>query len=466
MNKKEYKFFAPNEIAIGLFDFNSNISGFPTCRYMDKGWLKTSTFKRLTKGYMPTQMKDPELQLKKTLYNKVLTLNNDPVEGFYITGLTGNIYGYLTHDYKYSYGDVIITDPRGFQVGIAVKDFIKILASSNISNGKLVGKYFYVWSTDEQHYFTLIKEGTAEFENAIGCRKNFESLERPKDKSVKKKELIIGCAYTAKKVLTGDWIYAGIYPTYSGKCHIAAFDNNKYDIPAAIENEKKWSSTGYYTQFKTSINKMIFFPDKVDYKYPWVARSDISGIFKNKTKLPSYFNLIDLSSKNVSPTLESINNAISVSPAFQRIDFKRFKYENKWEPLDFEVFNYIFSLNNNIKITQFPFDKSYNLIIKSNNTHSTYNNCWIKLGIDRGWSAKNDITEWFVWNLSEIKRLKINNYSLNLFSYKNKYTLSHNDMYQLIKPLVPIMYFENGYKVPQQIALKFVPKEIRTLVDY
>jgi hypothetical protein len=211
---------------------------------------------------------------------------------------------------------------------------------------------------------------------------------------------------------------------------------------------------------------MIFFPDKVDYKYPWVARSDISGIFKNKTKLPSYFNLIDLSSKNVSPTLESINNAISVSPAFQRIDFKRFKYENKWEPLDFEVFNYIFSLNNNIKITQFPFDKSYNLIIKSNNTHSTYNNCWIKLGIDRGWSAKNDITEWFVWNLSEIKRLKINNYSLNLFSYKNKYTLSHNDMYQLIKPLVPIMYFENGYKVPQQIALKFVPKEIRTLVDY
>ena len=66
----KYKYFSPREIVVGMFESNNINSGFITCKFMDKGWLKTSTFKRLTDGYLPSQMKDTEAQLKKTIYNK------------------------------------------------------------------------------------------------------------------------------------------------------------------------------------------------------------------------------------------------------------------------------------------------------------------------------------------------------------------------------------------------------------
>ena len=72
------------------------------------------------------------------------------------------------------------------------------------------------------------------------------------------------------KVLTGDWIYAGIHDTYSDECHVAAFDSGKYDIKAALEKEKDWAPSGYYAKLKTSTGRMVFFPTKFDKKRPWV----------------------------------------------------------------------------------------------------------------------------------------------------------------------------------------------------
>ena len=48
-------------MTVGLFGSKSGSrSGFVTCRYMNKGWLKAATFERLTGGYGPSQSKDPE----------------------------------------------------------------------------------------------------------------------------------------------------------------------------------------------------------------------------------------------------------------------------------------------------------------------------------------------------------------------------------------------------------------------
>ena len=62
---------------------------------------------------------------------------------------------------------------------------------------------------------TLLKEGTSKFKDADACRVEFEGRERPKIECVKKGDLVVGRAYSAMKILTGDWIYAGIRDTYS-----------------------------------------------------------------------------------------------------------------------------------------------------------------------------------------------------------------------------------------------------------
>ena len=295
-----------------------------------------------------------------------MSFANDPVEGFRVAGQTYNVYGYKTGEYNKSAGDIIVLDPRGFEIGIPPKDFAKIMAGADMAGGVISGKYAYAWSTDSSRCLVLLKEGTPEFKDADACRKEFDSRERPKIECVKKSDLVVGRAYAAMKVLVGDWIYAGIRNTYSDECHIAAFDSGKYDVEAAMENEKDWASSGYYAKFKTSTGRMTFFPAKFDKKRPWVSRADVSGVFKEEAPLPSAFHFFDSPCKGVPATVESIENAVASCPAFQRIDFARFKAENEWEPLDFEVFGCMLNFGEKPpKFTAFPFDMYYYSIFKA-----------------------------------------------------------------------------------------------------
>lgn len=106
-------------------------------------------------------------------------------------------------------------DPRGFEIGISPKDFAEIIAGADVINGIIAGKYAYAWSADSSHCMTLLKEGTSKFKDANACRAEFEGRERPKIECVKKGDLVVGHAYSAMKILTGDWIYAGVRDTYS-----------------------------------------------------------------------------------------------------------------------------------------------------------------------------------------------------------------------------------------------------------
>ena len=54
--ESRHKYYLPPEATAGMFasEHSGKETGFVTCKYMDKGWLKSSTFKRLTGGYMPS----------------------------------------------------------------------------------------------------------------------------------------------------------------------------------------------------------------------------------------------------------------------------------------------------------------------------------------------------------------------------------------------------------------------------
>ena len=361
-------------------------------------------------------------------------------------------------------------DPRGFEIGIPPKDFAEIIADADVTNGVIAGKYAYAWSADSSHCMTLLKEGTSKFKDANACRAEFEGRERPTIECVKKGDLVVGRAYSAMKILTGDWIYAGIRDTYSDECHIAAFDSGKYDVNAALENEKDWSSSGYYAKLKTSTGRMAFFPVKFDKKRPWVSRADISGVFKNEVPPPSAFHFFDSPIAGVPATVKSIEDAVASSPVFQRIDFARFKAENEWEPLDTEVFDYMFEKDEkSTRFTTFPFDKYYYAIFKAADDapgcgfSGKYSGCWMRVSLGCYSFNRKLSNDWRVVNLS----LALTNGTGQAWHQKippDEYKHVTNDMlYSLIRPIAPKLYFENGNEVPQHIAILFVPRNIRNI---
>lgn len=340
-----------------------------------------------------------------------------------------------------------------------------------MTDGVIAGKYAYAWSTDSSHCITLLKEGTSKFKDADACRVEFDRRERPKIECIKKGDLVIGRAYGAIKILTGDWIYAGIRDTYSDECHIAAFDSGKYDIKAALENEKDWAPSGYYAKLKTSTGRMAFFPTKFDKKRPWVSRADISGVFKNEVSPPSAFHFFDSPQKGVPATVESIEAAIASSPAFQRIDFARFGTEKEWEPLDFEVFSCMIEQGERpAKFMAFPFDRYYYAIFKASTNSPGYGylgkypGCWLRISSDSyTHSGRGSASDWRVVNLT----LSMSNKSMTSYYSRldpDRYRrMTHEQLYSLVSPVVPKLYFENGNKVPQHIAALFIPSDIRDI---
>ena len=55
MNMSNHLYYSPVAVTVGLFRSEAgDRSGFVTCKYMDKGWLKSATFERLTGGYGPS----------------------------------------------------------------------------------------------------------------------------------------------------------------------------------------------------------------------------------------------------------------------------------------------------------------------------------------------------------------------------------------------------------------------------
>lgn len=268
-------------------------------------------------------------------------------------------------------------------------------------------------------------------------------------------------------MLEGDWVYAGIHDTYSDKCHIDAFDTGQYDVENSMKKEKEWSPSGYYSKFKTSTGRMVFFPFKFDRHRPWVARADISGVFKRETSLPKSFHFASSGPDGDPPTLESINAALESSAAFQKIDFGRFRREDKWEPMSQDIGGSIFDRKEFSALTMFPFDSYYYALVKAgdNCVSSSYRGCWLKVSVDRYSYTSSRADDWRVTNLT---RLLENSGNVRFCGplYQDKYTsMTWQGLYSLVSPVVPVMYFENGKRVPQHIAMVFVPAAVRSMCN-
>lgn len=454
----EERHYMPAEIAVGLFDDNGRRAGFVSYKYKDKGWQRQSTFKRLT-GYSPSQQKDAETQFKKIVENAVRYVPNDPVEGFRVTGDVYNIYKHKTSDGNRSNDDVVLSDPRGFRFGISPATFAKLVSAADVSNGSLVGKYAYARRAGSPAV-VLLREGTPEFEEAVAARVGFENRERTAPPCVKKNELSVGAAYSAAKVLAGNWVYAGVRDTYSDKCHVDAFDQGYYDVEAALEDEKDWSSSGYYARFKTSTGRMVFFPAEYRAECPWTARASIHGVFSAQAPAPGSFVFAGKGARP--PTVDSIEDAVAESPAFQRIDFARFAAENAWERLSEDVFKAMLSRKDYARseFSAFPFSWMYYCLLKS----AAYGSHWLK--ITDLTCGNSDARKYRVVDLDKPAPGYGRPYSTWSFDESSEVILATpSRLYSKIEPVAPVLYFENGRRVSQSVAAMFVPAETRRAAE-
>jgi hypothetical protein len=455
MNEERY--YMPAEIAVGLFDDKGSRAGFVSYGYKDKGWQRQSIFKRLT-GYSPSQQKDAETQFKKIVENAVRYVPNDPVEGFRVTGDIYNIYRYKTSDGNRSSDDVVLSDPRGFRFGISPASFAKLVSAADVSNGALVGKYAYARQAGSPAV-VLLREGTPEFEEAVAARVEFENREKTVLPCVKKNELSVGAAYSAAKVLTGNWVYAGVRDTYSDKCHLDAFDRGCYDVEAAVEDEKDWSSSGYCVRFKTSIGRMVFFPAEYRAECPWTARASIHGVFSARAPAPGSFVFAGAGARP--PTVDSIEDAVAESPAFQRIDFSRFAAENAWERLSEGVFRSMLSRKDCTRpeLSAFPFGWMYYRLMKS----AAYGSHWLKItDLTCGASA---VRKFRVVDLDKPAPAYSAYSAWSFAESRDVVQATLSELYSEIEPVVPVLYFENGRRVSQSVAAMFVPAETRRAAE-
>ena len=214
--------YVPNKITVGMFN---GTDGFVTCKYKGEKWLQVSIFERLC-SFKPHRQLSCEKEIKKALAGAVFEHDNVPTEGFKFCAADNDLYK-LYHKYG-SRGDVVLEDPRGFNIAITEDNFFGLLSSSGFSmkDRVILRKLAYAWS-DRDCRFLLVDAETDKFNKTQDASsKIIKAVDTMT--YLTKKQLQVGHIYLTK---TGEkYMYLGEHSTYSGRCHLNAYDNGWYSL--------------------------------------------------------------------------------------------------------------------------------------------------------------------------------------------------------------------------------------------
>ena len=310
--------FVPSDIVLGMFE---NEYAFATCKYKYDKWLAPSIFKRLC-GFAPHDQRDPEQQLKKTIYNAVTTVPNEPVEGFKYFEHNENVYGMVYHDEECH--DMTVEDPRGFKVSITAEDFYFMLEKCgfNMENGVMTGhKFAYAW-VDRDSRFKIVDAETAKFKKV---KEASDKLKHKTDNSLflTKSKLEVGKVYKGTEKMPGKYMYMGVHDIYSREYHLNALKNGSYLVG---EDLKEAKATDGNTKDWTHEKHMVFYKicdhaNVVGQYDPYVTRSSISKHLDSEVKEDFSKHLMH----NGKPlTYENVKADMEHSPQFNMLDVKSY----------------------------------------------------------------------------------------------------------------------------------------------
>ena len=424
--------YVPNKITVGMFN---GTDGFVTCKYKGEKWLQVSIFERLC-GFKPHRQLSCEKEIKKALAGAVFEHDNVPTEGFKFCAADNDLYK-LYHKYG-SRGDVVLEDPRGFNIAITEDNFFGLLSSSGFSmkDRAILRKLAYAWS-DRDCRFLLVDAETDKFNKTQDAsNKIIKAVDATM--YLTKKQLQIGHIYLTK---TGEkYMYLGEHPTYSGRCHLNAYDNGCYSLETYLADRTDMTRENPIVLFRLSC-KTPHQPCE------YVLQSSCSKLFTEELDEDgSAYRYRDIAC-----TYENIKQDMAFQPLFNKLDFKRLTYFNAaTELVSFDTFRKVL-FSTSYEQQLIPQGFSYR-------THWFMSETYRYLYRRTSWNNNNKIifsrrcsSRYILWSSSNLNSSVELEYSTSDFK----------QAYADIKPLFNVLYFENGNKVRDYDALCFIKKEIR-----
>ena len=424
--------YVPNKITVGMFN---GTDGFVTCKYKGEKWLQVSIFERLC-GFKPHRQLSCEKEIKKALAGAVFEHDNVPTEGFKFCAADNDLYK-LYHKYG-SRGDVVLEDPRGFNIAITEDNFFGLLSSSgfSIKDRVILHKLAYAWS-DRDCRFLLVDAETDKFNKTQDAsNKIIKAVDATT--YLTKKQLQIGHIYLTK---TGEkYMYLGEHPTYSGRCHLNAYDNGCYSLETYLADRTDMTRENPIVLFR-------LFSKTPHQPCEYVLQSSCSKLFTEELDEDgSAYRYRDIAC-----TYENIKQDMAFQPLFNKLDFKRLTYCNAaTELVSFDTFRKVL-FSTSYEQQLIPQGFSYR-------THWFMSETYRYLHRYTSWNNNNKIifsgrcsSRYSLWSPSNL------NSSVELEYSTSDINLAYTD----IKPLFNVLYFENGNKVRDYDALCFIKKEIR-----
>lgn len=462
--------YVPEKAVAGVFAAETKRpirvkGGFVTCRLEDGRWVSPSVFKRLT-GYMPSEQRDAAAELRKTAEGAAVELDNSPVSGFEVVSWEENPYQYATSDYKIT-GDVVVSDPRGFAVAVSTASFFETLkaAGKGMDGMRLKGEFVYAWRRDgADRSVRLLPVPSREYDEAVrwAAEKKAEIAgKRAAEKFVKAKDLVPGRVYMGVAGLKGPHMYLGVIDTYSRSCHVDAVRNGKYDVKEFAEKEKNQSRQKWIKEVPTSVGKHVFYDMNDGTETPYAVRSSVDRMFSEEVPLPK---AVLYSDKSVTATYETVMADVRTSPVFNRIDLSSVGEE----AMDFGCFELALEgwelTRGRIKPLRpdgrarsaYPFGEISPAAFK------TLDGRWVRVKETSYYGESHAPREhnWEVVDLAgggRVARLGWRTVFGGVAEYRNTRV---DRLFEIVRPAVRVMRFENGEPVRQEHAMHFYPEDI------
>lgn len=463
-------YFIPKSFSVGIFTPGKSVwlgqqfpgvatsaqHGFVTCRFKYDQWVSSDIFERLTK-YRPSTQRDSAAQLRKYAAGVVSEFDNAPTAGFRLVSWGGNPCGYSMTRYDFS-GDVVLLDPRGFLVALQLDRFFETLSmcGGSVSEYVLPGEFVYGWSHQDKS-LALVPTAYQRYEEWKAASDACMGRSSGRRVGVPKRDMSPGKVYRGEGVLKGDWMYVGVYDTYSAACHMDAYDNGGvYNVGAAMDKEsgmlrEKWR----HVVWPTTKGKMVFYSMRPD-KQQYAVRSDVSGVFQREIPPREDGTYADdsgevymmYSDPSRPATLANVLDDVASSPAFNKI---RFTAKPVLAPMPFEAFSR--ALSN--QPSRFPTD------VHGNRSF---------IFTSAGRYVKVQWSNWYANSLPVIKVFDIGSAS-SAPSWTGRlrvYSVSYGSVaaaYGRLSPEYPEYTFENGRPVRPEHAVAFAPQDVRKKAD-
>ena len=448
--------FVPQQITCGMFNGNA----FVTCRYKYEKWLNVSIFERLC-GYKPHAQRDPEKMLKKTIFNAVESIDNVPISGFSFVDFNTDLYNMYYRSYDCT--DMVLQDPRGFNVAITAENFwyMRKCARMNMKDGTVLDhKFAYAWSSSTSRFLIVDAESNA-FAKCLSesCK---HKAKADCTAYVTASQLEVGKVYKTSD--NHEVVYLGKHDTYSSICHLEAYDSKEY-LKSSIDKfcNDRTDLTGIdrhvFFVLGVKINEYCGYESpssKGNNNYgtdcnPYVAKKSVSKYILQK--LPdSTLSKYKMYNTDVTVTYDKIIDDMQHSLFFNKLDFA--KSDISYEKLDLEHFISEYGYDSRHVCASFPF-----------------------VAWDRAACIYADISKNGKFKIVKIKSFEASagrhdyvisngnvSYSYGYYSSLNesKYnSITVEELYDIVQPYVNTFYLENGNKVDQFAARCFMPSDQR-----